>query len=196
MPFSQNYKIQCRINLPSDGGGDKGAGPSDIWRHFFRFQLQHCYNSNTWICLGMTDRWICLMNFRHCYNSNRWICLGNNRIKDPVDLPDLKPTKKWKNLHRRPLGTPKSRKIDQTIKGHVQNVCQTIKGHVQNLWGRFLPTKKNTCGRTLGRKGLAKCNETFKNHRNTSWKIQELYFFRINKSNVKLNFRNAVFSEL
>ena len=26
MPFSQNYKIQCRLNLPSDGGGDKGGG--------------------------------------------------------------------------------------------------------------------------------------------------------------------------
>ena len=62
------------------------------------------------------------------------------------------------SIYRGPPGTPKSMKIDQIMKGHVQG-----------FWGGVFGRQKKPCRRTLGHKEVAKHNEIIQDHKNTSF---------------------------
>ena len=88
---------------------------------------------------------------------------SNHPKRHILYLPDFKSTTKITNLYyRRPPGTPNWMKIDEIMKGHVQQ-----------FWGREFLAKKH--GRTLGHKGLVKHNEIIQDHKNTSFDTLKLF---------------------
>ena len=107
------------------------------------------------------DTLFCKSSLQHLckWSTPLWADTEASRILGMVtSLPDLKSTIQIKNLYRRLPGTPKSMKIHQIMKGHVRK-----------FWGRVCCRKNSSCGRTLNRKGLVRCNEIIQNDKNTSF---------------------------